>query len=144
MLAGTLALLVIFGIKRAALERTTLASLRWFWIYLGALAGGVVLIVFAAPLADASSPAIPPRSCPASRAPFSCSAWSRARASSRSPRAAGLECFVLGACSVAYTFFLFYAGRQPALMTSCMFGGALISLMLLLFVGVIRYARSHP
>ena len=54
------------------------------------------------------------------------------------------ECFVLGACSIAYTIFLFYGGYQPALLTSCMFGGSLISLMLVLFVGVIRYARSHP
>lgn len=144
VLTGTLALAVIFGTKRAALEKTTLASLRWFWIYLGALVGGVVLLVAAAPLADAVFTGNPSAFLPGfAGAVFMLGLLQVAGVFALASRR-WLECFVLGACGIAYTIFLFYAGTQPALLSSCMFGGALISLMLVLFVGVIRYARSHP
>jgi hypothetical protein len=144
VLTGTLTLMVIFGAKRAALEKTTLASLRWFWIYLGALVGGTVLLAAAAPLANAVFTGHPAEFLPGfAGAVFVLGLLQGVGIFAVASRR-WLECFVLGACSIAYTIFLFYGGYQPALLTSCMFGGALISLMLVLFVGVIRYARSHP
>jgi hypothetical protein len=144
VLTGTLALLAVFGLKRAALESTTLASLRGFWIYLGALVGGVVLLVAAAPLANVVFTGNPAAFLPGfAGAVFMLGLLQGAGVFALASRR-WAECFVLGACSIAYTIFLFYGGYQPALLTSCMFGGSLISLMLVLFVGVIRYARSHP
>ena len=55
-----------------------------------------------------------------------------------------IECFVLGACGVIYTGFIFGACHLLQLLPTCMFGGALVSLMIVLFAGVVRYARTHP
>ena len=54
------------------------------------------------------------------------------------------ECFVLGGCGVGYTLLLYLAGRQPQLMPAYMFGGGLVSLMVVLFVGVVRWGRKQP
>jgi hypothetical protein len=54
------------------------------------------------------------------------------------------ECFVLGGCGVGYTLLLYLAGRQPQLMPAYMFGGGLVCLMVLLFVGVVRWGRKQP
>jgi hypothetical protein len=54
------------------------------------------------------------------------------------------ECFVLGGCGVGYTLLLYLAGRQPLLMPAYMFGGGLVSLTLVLFVGIVRWGRKQP
>jgi hypothetical protein len=144
ILGITLLLLVVFWTKRTVLNRTTLASLRWFWIYLGALGIGVLLLVFAAPLADAIFTGHPAAFLPGFAGAVLMLGLVQGAAIFALASRRWAECFVLGACGIAYTLFLFYAGHQPQLMTTYMFGGALISLMLVLGVGVVRYARSHP
>ena len=147
LLACTLLPLSILLLRRAALARTTRASLRWFWIYLGALvAGRRAARSLAAPLAERALHR-ESRAVPARHSPRPCSSLGLLQ---------GLGIFALASRRYAECFaprrvrhrlhrsFLFFAGRQPQLMTTCMFGGALISLMLVLFVGVVRYARSHP
>lgn len=143
-LAITLLVLVVFWGKRTVLPRTTRASLRWFWIYLGALVAGAVLLVVAAPLANVVFTGNPATFLPSFAAAFLMLGLVQGVGVFALASRRWIECFVLGACGIAYTLFLFYAGHQPALMISCMFGGALISLMLVLFIGVVRYARSHP
>jgi hypothetical protein len=54
------------------------------------------------------------------------------------------ECFVLGGCGVAYTLVLLFFGRRPELMPPYMFGGGLVSLMVVLFVGIVRWGRKQP
>ena len=54
------------------------------------------------------------------------------------------ECFVLGGCSIGYALLLYLTGRQPQLMPAYMFGGGLVSLMVVLFVGVVRWGRKQP
>jgi hypothetical protein len=144
ILGLTLLLLVVFWTKRSVLNRTTRASLRWFWIYLGALVTGVVLLVVAAPLANAIFTGNPAVFLPDFAGAVFVLGLLQGVAVFALASRRWIECFLLGALSLAYTGFLGYAGSQPQLMTSCMFGGALISLMLVLFVGVVRYARSHP
>jgi hypothetical protein len=144
ILGMNLLLLVVFWTKRTVLNRTTVASLRWFWIYLGALVAGVVLLVMAAPLANAIFTGNPAVFLPGFAAAVFMLGLLQGVAVFALASRRWVECFLLGGLGIAYTGFLFYAGNQPQLMTSCMFGGALISLMLVLFVGVVRYARSHP
>lgn len=54
------------------------------------------------------------------------------------------ECFVIGGCGAAYTLVLVFFGRRPDLMLAYMFGGGLVSLMAVLFVGVARWGRKQP
>jgi hypothetical protein len=140
----TLPLLIFFGARRAALSHTTRASLRWFWIYLGALFAGVLALIFVAPLANAIFSGNPAAFLPSFAAPVFMIGLLQGMAVFALASQRWIECLVLGASGIAYTLFLFFAGHQPQLMTTYMFGGALISLMLVLFVGVVRYARSHP
>jgi hypothetical protein len=148
-----LPLLGLFYRARAASPRTTYASLRWFWIYLGALFLGAVFLVIGAPVVNAL---FPPHDPPAEKidptgllltgftGAFFLLGLVQAIAVFALASRRYVECFTLAACSVAYTVFLFDAGHQPQIMTSVMAGGALMSLALVLFVGVVRYARSHP
>jgi hypothetical protein len=144
LLWGLLPLLALLYTQRTALRGTTHGSLRWFWIYLGALVAGVVLLILAAPLANLIFTGDPAVFVPGfAGAVFMLGLLQGIAVFALSSRR-WIECFLLGALSLVYTGFLFYAGHQPQIMTSCMFGGALISLMLVLLVGVVRYARSHP
>jgi hypothetical protein len=148
------ALLVLLR-QRTSLDRTTIKSLRWFWIYLGLLFMGTVALVFAAPLiaflfhAPTDLPPGPLHEPIATIVPGFAAAFFFigllhavgifALASRRH-----VECFLLGICSLGYTGFLFHASRRAELLTACMVGGALTTLALVLLVGVVRYARSHP
>jgi hypothetical protein len=144
-------LLGLFYVQRAQLPRTTYASLRWFWIYLGALLLGFVFLVVGGPVANAlfAFRLAEPSGGPSALLPSFAGAFlvlglvqamgAFALASKRH-----IECFVLAACSAGYTALLFNTGRHESLMTGVMAGGALISLALVLLVGVVRYARSHP
>jgi hypothetical protein len=139
-----LPLLFLLHARRAALTKTTYASLKPFWIYLGALVAGLVILILAAPLANflfSGTPAIfLPGFVGAGIALGLLQAIGIFALASRRH----VECFVLGACSLAYTAFLFGACHRLALLTTCMFAGALVSLMAVLFTGVVRYARTHP
>jgi hypothetical protein len=147
VLWGAAPLLLVLYVDRIALDRTSRKSLRFFWLYLIAIFGGDLMLGLFAPFLSWI---------------FTGNAGGAARFTAGFVGAVPLlgllqglgifalasrrhsECFVLGGCSVAYTIFLFFGGHDPQLMTACMFGGALISLTAVLFVGVVRYARNHP
>ena len=148
LLWGTQPLLWILFAQRSRLDRTTAASLAYFWIYLGALFGGAILLfLLGKPL------------CRLFCGDNLQSTWSLIPIFSLAMIPLGLlqavgvfvlasrryhECFVLGACSVGYTLLLYLAGRQPQLMVAYMFGGGLVILMAVLFVGVVRWGRKQP
>jgi hypothetical protein len=148
ILWGTQPLLLMLLVRRSRLNKTTSASLDWFWIYLGALVSGVTFLeLFHQPLSMLfcgrdylpTSHLVPVFA--ASMIPLGLlqGLGMFALASRRYP-----ECFVLGACSIGYTLLLYLAGRQPQLMPAYMFGGGLVALMIVLFVGVVRWGRKQP
>jgi len=148
LLWGTQPLLWILFAQRFPLDRTRAASLTFFWIYLGALfLGAVALGCLAQPLswlfsgAQFQSTALFVPSLAAVMIPLGLlqGLGIFSLASRRHP-----ECFVLGGCSLGYTLLLYFAGRQPLLMPVYMFGGGLVSLMIVLFVGVVRWGRKQP
>ncbi len=148
LLWGTQPLLWILFAQRSRLDRTTPASLTFFWIYLGALlAGAMILGCLAQPLsrffcgANFQSTAFFVPSFAAVMVPLGLlqALGVFSLASRRHP-----ECFVLGACAAGYTLLLYYAGRQPQLMPAYMFGGGLVSLTVVLFVGIVRWGRKQP
>ena len=48
-------------------------------------------------------------------------------------------------CAIGYTLCSStLVGRQPLLMPAYMFGGALVSTMVVLFIGVVRWGRKQP
>jgi len=148
ILWGTQPLLLLMFIRRSQLEKTTAASLDWFWIYLGALITGVTLLeVFKQPLSElfcgknfASTAHLVPVFA-ATMIPLGLlqGLGTFALASRRYQ-----ECFVLGGCGIGYLLLLYLVGRQPALMPTYMFGGGLVALMIVLFVGVVRWGRKQP
>jgi hypothetical protein len=144
VLLAPLPLLFLFRTHRGGFPNTTRASLRWFWIYLGALVSGVVLLVVAAPLANVIFGGNPGAFLPTFAAPVVLLGLLQGITFYTVAARRWSECFVLGGLSLAYTVFLFYGGSQPVLMTTCMFGGALISLTVILLFGAVRYARTHP
>ncbi len=148
LLWGTQPLLWILYAQRSPLTRTRAASLTFFWIYLAVLLlGAIVLGCIARPLSqlfcgdDFQQTALLVPSLAAAMIPLGLlqGLGIFALASKRHP-----ECFVLGACSVGYTAVLYVAGRQPGLMPAYMFGAGLVSLMIVLFVGVVRWGRKQP
>jgi hypothetical protein len=148
LLWGTQPLLLILFIRRSRLNHTTPISLKFFWIYLGALWGGAVLLTFLGyPLSwlfcGENSPGtyriIPAFALAMSLLGLLQGLGIFALASRRYP-----ECFVLGGSSLAYTLLLYFAGRQPVLMLTYMFGAGLVALLLLLFVGIVRWGRKQP
>jgi len=145
---GTQPLLWIFFAQRAGLARTTKASLAFFWIYLGALLAGAILLGgLAQPLSrlfcgpDFKTTALFVPSFAAVMVPLGLlQALGIFSLASRRYH----ECFVLGGCSLGYTLLLYLVGRQPQVMPAYMFGGGLVSLMIVLFVGVVRWGRKQP
>jgi len=148
LLWGTQPLLWILFAERSRVDRTRAASLTFFWIYLGALLLGAILVgCLAQPLSrlfcgsNFQSTAFFVPSFAAVMVPLGLlqGLGIFSLASRRYP-----ECFVLGGCGVGYTLLLDFAGRQPQLMPAYMFGGGLVSLMVVLFVGVVRWGRKQP
>ena len=158
LLWGTQPLLWILFAQRSRLDRTRADSLTFFWIYAGALLlGAIILGWLAQPLSrlfcggalamytipvpkfELTSHFVP--SLAAAMIPLGLlqALGIFSLASRRHP-----ECFVLGGCSVGYTLLLDLAGRQPELMPVYMFGGGLVCLMVVLFVGVARWGRKQP
>jgi len=146
LLWGALPLLLVLHADRAALARTSRRSLRFFWIYLFALFAGDVVFASCAPFlsrvftgnAAGAAQFIPGFAGAAPLLGLLQGFGIFLLASRRYP-----ECFTLGACSIAYALGLFFFGRQPQVMTTCMSGGALLALTIVLIFGVVRYARSH-
>jgi hypothetical protein len=148
LLWGTQPLLWILFAARSRLDRTTPAALTFFWIYAGALLLGAILLgCLAQPLSrlfcgpDFQSTALFVPSFAAVMVPLGAlQALGVFSLASRRYH----ECFVLGGCSVGYALLLYFAGRQPQLMPVYMFGGGLVSMMIVLFVGVVRWGRKQP
>ncbi len=148
ILWGTQPLLLVLFVRRSQLDKTTRASLDWFWIYIGALVMGITFLdLFHAPLSwlfcgrdyFRTSHLVPGFAMTMIPLGLLQGLGMFSLASRRYP-----ECFVLGGCSIAYLLLLFLVGRQPVLMPAYMFGGGLVALMLLLFVGIVRWGRKQP
>jgi len=148
ILWGTQPLLFVLFTHRSRLNRTTAASLTFFWLYLGALfSGAVTLWLLARPLCqlfcgndfESTASFIPIFTLTMIPLGFLQGLAIFALASRRYH-----ECFVLGGSGVAYTLLLYLVGRRPELMPAYMFGGGLVILMLALFVGVVRWGRKQP
>jgi hypothetical protein len=148
ILWGTQPLLLILFLRRARMDRTTSATMDWFWLYLGLLVTGVTLIdLFDVPLTqlfcgrdyERTAHLVPGFTLTMMPLGLLQGVGIFGLASRRY-----IECFVFGACGIAYTLLLYGAGRHPQLMLAYMFGGGLISLMMVLFVGVVRWGRRQP
>ncbi len=148
LLWGTQPLLWILFARRSRLAKTNAASLTFWWIYLGALFLGAIGLGFLAhPLSElfcgpnfqTTAQFVP--SLAAAMIPLGLlqGLGVFGLASRRYP-----ECFVFGACSIGYTLLLYLTARQPQLVPAYMFGGGLVSLMAVLFIGVVRWGRKQP
>jgi hypothetical protein len=148
ILWGTMPLLVVFYLQRSRLERTTAASMEWFWIYLFTLIGSVIFLeLFHVPLSELFCGT----NC--ARVAYLVPGFVLTMIPLGLLQGLGifglasrryLECFVFGACGIAYLVLLYVVGRQPQLMIAYMFGGGLVSMMIVLFVGVVRWGRKQP
>jgi hypothetical protein len=146
LLWGTQPLLWLLYAERAKLDQTTPASLRFFWLYLGALLVGALVLGW---LGRRSGPIDALISAGGSIAPTFAAVMIPlgllqglgifCLASRRYP-----ECFVLGGCSLVYALILAIVGRRPETMLPYMFGSSVVALMILLFVGVVRWGRKQP
>jgi hypothetical protein len=145
LLWGTQPLLWIFYAERSPLDRTTPASLKFFWIYLATLLAGIIvldglthqgprggLLSLLGNYGPTFAIVMLPLGLLQGLGIF-------ALASRRYP-----ECFVLGGCGLLYALILALFGRRPDTMLQIMFGVALISLMIVLAVGVVRWGRKQP
>ena len=146
LLWGTQPLLLLLLAQRSRLTRTTPASLTWFWIYLGALvAGSFLLICFQGPLsrlfcgADFTRTARFVPSFALAMVPLGVlqGIGVFVLASRRF-----VECHVFGGLGLTYTLLLYLVGRQAQLMPAYMFGGGILAIMVLLFVGIARWGRA--
>ncbi len=148
LLWGTQPLLWMLFAQRSRLEKTRAASLTYFWIYLGALVlGAFLLVLLNHPLcrlfcgANFQSTAL---FVPTFAAVMVLLGLLQALGVFALASRRYQECFVFGTCSIGYAAVLFIAGRQPQLMLPYMFGSALVALMIVLFVGVVRWGRKQP
>jgi len=148
LLWGTQPLLWILFAQRTLLNRTTAASLTFFWIYLAALLLSAITLGFLSrPLSqlfcgdDFQTTALLVPSLAAAMVPLGLlqALGVFSLASRRYP-----ECFTIGACAIGYTLLLYLVGRQPQVMPAYMFGGAMVASMVVLFVGVVRWGRKQP
>jgi hypothetical protein len=145
LLWGIQPLLWMFYAERSKLNKTPVASLKFIWIYLALLFIGTLVFGFGSSIVGQR--------------------WSVPAASNYGPTFAvillplgllqGLgifslasrryhECFVLGGCSIVYLLILTFFGRRPDLMLPFMFGSSVVCLMIVLFVGVVRWGRKQP
>jgi hypothetical protein len=146
ILWGTQPLLWLLYFERSRLDKTTPASLRFFWVYLAALLAGALglgllgrkdgpldaLIPQAGSLAPTFAAVMVPLGLLQGLGIF-------ALASRRYP-----ECFVIGGCGFVYALVLAIVGGRPQTMLPYMFGSSVVALMLVLFVGVVRWGRRQP
>jgi hypothetical protein len=146
LLWGTQPLLWVMYMERSVLEKTRLSSLRFFWIYLGALLAGVFALGALAhygallgplgPIAGSLGPTFAAAMIPLGLLQ---GLGIFALASRRLP-----ECYLIGALGVLYMVVVEILGDRPQTILAFMFGASVIALMMVLLVGVIRYARKTP
>jgi len=148
ILWGTQPLLWILFAQRSRLDRTTPTSLAFFWIHVGALLLGATLLgclaqplsrLFCGPDFQSTARFVPTFAAVMVPLGLLQGLGIFSLASRRYH-----ECFVLGGCAAGYTLLLYLAGRQPQLMPAYMFAGGLVSLMVMLFVGIVRWGRKQP
>lgn len=148
LLWGTQPLLWILFAQRSRVEKSTAASITFFWYYLGALLVGAVLLaqldkvlagLFCGSSYELTSELVPYFAVAMVPLGLLQGLGVFALASRRYP-----ECFTLGGCSLGYLLLLYLVGRQPQLMPTYMFAGGLVVLMIVLFVGVVRWGRKQP
>ena len=147
LLWGTQPLLLIFFAQRAREEHTS-SALRGLMLVYGLIlmVGAIVLGRSAQPLsqlfgggdADATAHYIPSFALAMVPMGLLQGVGIFALASRRYP-----ECFTLGGASLFYTLLLWFFGR-PQLILSYIFGAGVAALMLVLFVGVVRWGRRQP
>jgi hypothetical protein len=146
LLWGTQPLLWIMYMERSVLEKTRAYSLRFFWIYLGTLVAGVLalgaLAHFGAltgvlgPIAGSIGPTFAAVMIPLGLLQ---GLGMFALASRRYP-----ECYLIGGCGIVYALVLDIVGGRPQMMLPLMFGASMVALMIVLFVGVVRWGRKQP
>jgi hypothetical protein len=145
LLWGTQPLLWILYAGRVGLKKTTVASMRPFWIYLGVLVlGAIILGLVTQPwtgnlLATFLEKFGPTFAAIAVPLGLLQGLGIFALASGRYP-----ECFTLGGCAVAYALALAIFGTRPDIMLPLMLGLSVIAMMIVLFVGVVRWGRKQP
>ena len=145
---GLQPLLVIFYLQRSRLSRTTRASLKFFWIYLGALfLGAIALGLLGGPLSHlfcgdnyAPTAMLVPNFAVAILPLGALQALGTFALASRRYH----ECFVLGGASLLYLTLLELEGRQPQWMLASMFSGGVLAILVVLFVGIVRWGRKNP
>jgi hypothetical protein len=146
LLWGTQPLLWLLYAERSKLDKTSPASLKFFWIYLGTLLMGALLLGLLTQRGGPIDAVIPgagsigptfaavmiPLGLLQGLGIFSL-------ASRRYP-----ECFIIGGSSIVYALILAIVGRRPETMLPYMFGSSVVALMILLFIGVVRWGRKQP
>ena len=144
LLWGTQPLLWILYADRVGLKKTTPASLRFFWIYLLVLVVGAFVLGFVmqpwagTPLVNIFEKFGPTFAAITIPLGLLQGLGIFALASRRLP-----ECYTFGACGAAYALVLAIFGGRPDIMLQLMFGLSLISMMIVLFVGVVRWGRKQ-
>jgi O-antigen/teichoic acid export membrane protein len=145
---GLQPLLLVFFVQRASLTRTTAASFTYFWIYVGALVpGSFLLALLSQPLSrlfcghdfQGTAAFVPSFALVMVPVGLLQALGVFALASRRFH-----ECFLIGGCGFAYFILLDLVGRQPELMIAYIFGGASSAILIVLFVGIVRWGRKQP
>ena len=146
LLWGTQPWLWLLYAERSRLDKTTSASLTFFWIYLGKLVAGALILGWLAQKGGPIDALIPGAgnigpTFAAVMIPLGLlqGLGIFCLASRRYP-----ECFVIGGCGIVYALVLDIVGRRPETMLPYMFGLSVVALMILLFVGVVRWGRKQP
>jgi hypothetical protein len=146
LLWGTQPLLWLLYADRSKLNKTTFASLRFFWLYLAALVLGVLALGFLAHRGGPLETLLP-------SVGFIGPTFAAAMLPLGLIQGLGIfalasrryvECFLIGGCGIAYALILVFLGDRPQNMLPYMFGASMVLLMLILFVGIVRYARKTP
>lgn len=141
LLWGTQPLLWILFAQRTRLTKTTSASMTFFWIYLVALVTGAFALGFTTHgISTTSRGDFGPTFCAVMVPLGVIQAFGIfSLASRRYP-----ECFTVGLCGIVYTLILTLFAHRSDIMLAYMFGLSLISMMIILAVGVVRWGRKQP
>jgi hypothetical protein len=147
LLWGTQPILLLLLARRAGQKHTAADVRKLCWFYLGTLVIGAIFLhqltqplsrLFGGANQDITAYFIPGFAFAMIPLGLLQGLGVFALASRRYP-----ECFTFGAASLAYTLLLALVGT-PQLIQSYMFGGGLVALFLLLFLGVVRWGRIQP
>jgi hypothetical protein len=147
LLWGTQPILLVLLARRARENNTGRELRRLCWLYLAVLIAGALLLpllslplarLFGGPDEELTAYFIPRFALAMVPLGMLQGLGIFVLASRRYP-----ECFTLGAGSLAYTLLLVLVGK-PQLMQSYMLGGGTVVLLLVLFIGVVRWGRKQP